>query len=99
MPANCSADVQAVIAHVDSILATNDSTQITSLKKTFGLQGLGHNDDFAAGRKSQDLLRIVCQLEGSLIVVQCSKPSSGGKTYSQTAAPTLSSTSSVMRWR
>ena len=50
MPANCSADVQAVIAHVDSVLAANDSAQITALKTTFGLQGLGHNDDFAAAR-------------------------------------------------
>ncbi|RDX43248.1 peptidase S28 [Lentinus brumalis] len=48
MPANCSADVQAVIAHVDSVLASNDSSQINTLKSTFGLQGLSHNDDFAA---------------------------------------------------
>ncbi|KAI0365894.1 peptidase S28 [Pilatotrama ljubarskyi] len=48
MPANCSADIEAVISHVDSVLASNDSTQINTLKSTFGLQGLSHNDDFAA---------------------------------------------------
>ncbi|KAI0628443.1 peptidase S28 [Trametes polyzona] len=48
MPANCSADIEAVISHVDSVLSTNDSAQITALKTTFGLQGLSHNDDFAA---------------------------------------------------
>ena len=50
MPANCSADIEAVIAHVDSVIASNDSTQINTLKSTFGLQGLSHNDDFAAAR-------------------------------------------------
>ncbi|KAI0764283.1 peptidase S28 [Trametes elegans] len=55
MPANCSADVAAVITHVDSVLATNDSAQITTLKSTFGLQGLSHNDDFAAALQ-QNLL-------------------------------------------
>ncbi|KAI9063967.1 peptidase S28 [Trametes sanguinea] len=48
MPANCSADIEAVIAHVDSVLASNDNGQINTLKSTFGLQGLSHNDDFAA---------------------------------------------------
>ncbi|KAM5545186.1 hypothetical protein V8D89_001297 [Ganoderma adspersum] len=47
MPANCSADVEAVITHVDSVIGSNDTTAITTLKSTFGLP-LGHNDDFAA---------------------------------------------------
>ena len=50
MPANCSADVEAVIAHVDSVLTANVSADVTALKTTFGLQGLAHNDDFAAAR-------------------------------------------------
>ena len=52
MPTDCSADVQAVIAHVDCVLAADDSALITALKTTFGLQGFGHNvnDDFAAAR-------------------------------------------------
>ncbi|PIL26625.1 hypothetical protein GSI_11291 [Ganoderma sinense ZZ0214-1] len=47
MPANCSADVQAVIAYVDSVIASGDTTAIGALKLTFGLP-LGHDDDFAA---------------------------------------------------
>ncbi|KAI1784395.1 serine carboxypeptidase S28-domain-containing protein [Ganoderma leucocontextum] len=47
MPANCSADVEAVIAHVDSVLGSNDTDAINALKATFGLP-LGHDDDFAA---------------------------------------------------
>ena len=49
MPANCSADVEAVIAHVDSLIGSNDTSAISALKATFGLP-LGHNDDFAAAR-------------------------------------------------
>lgn len=49
MPANCSADVEAVITHVDSVIGSNDTTAISALKSTFGLP-LGHNDDFAAAR-------------------------------------------------
>lgn len=48
MPANCSADIEAVIAHVDTVLTSNNTAQINTLKSTFGLQGLAHNDDFAA---------------------------------------------------
>ncbi|KAI0740521.1 peptidase S28 [Earliella scabrosa] len=48
MPANCSADVQAVIEHVDSVLLSNNTADIKNLKTMFGLQGLAHNDDFAA---------------------------------------------------
>lgn len=51
MPANCSADIQAVIAHVDTVLTSNNTAQINTLKSTFGLQGLAHNDDFAAARE------------------------------------------------
>ena len=49
MPANCSADVEAVIAHVDSVIGSNNTSAISALKATFGLP-LGHNDDFAAAR-------------------------------------------------
>ncbi|KAH9925851.1 peptidase S28 [Epithele typhae] len=48
MPANCSADIAAVIAHVDTVLTANVSADVLALKKTFGLDGLAHNDDFAA---------------------------------------------------
>jgi len=51
MPANCSADVQAVIAHVDEVLSGQNTTAISQLKDVFGLGGLGHSDDFASARK------------------------------------------------
>ncbi|KAH9856842.1 peptidase S28 [Lenzites betulinus] len=65
MPANCSADMEAVITHVDSVLTSNDSTQINTLKSTFGLQGLAHNDDFAAA------------LQENLLAWQSMQPSDG----------------------
>lgn len=48
MPANCSADIQKVIAHVDSVITGPDQNAINKLKALFGLSGLGHLDDFAA---------------------------------------------------
>ncbi|KAJ7591592.1 serine carboxypeptidase S28-domain-containing protein [Mycena floridula] len=47
MPANCSADVQKVIAHVDSVLLSDNITAIDILKASFGLGELKHSDDFA----------------------------------------------------
>lgn len=46
MPKNCSADVQAVIGHVDRVLAKNDP-EVEPLKALFNLGGVKHNDDFA----------------------------------------------------
>lgn len=48
MPANCSSDVSKVIDYVDSVLLSNDTDAITSLKTKFGLAGVEHNDDFAS---------------------------------------------------
>jgi len=48
MPQNCSKDVSLVIDYVDSVLTTGTAEQVTSLKTMFGLQGVVHNDDFAA---------------------------------------------------
>ena len=48
MPANCTADVNAVIEHVDSILAGGDNSTIQAMKANFGLQDIVHVDDFAA---------------------------------------------------
>ena len=50
MPQNCSADVQAVIEHIDSTLNSNNSIAIRDIKAVFGLDGLSHHDDFAATR-------------------------------------------------
>ena len=46
MPKNCSADVEAVIAYVDSIFDTGDAAQIKKMKAIFGLEDIVHNDDF-----------------------------------------------------
>lgn len=51
MPQNCSADVQAVITHIDQVLETGSQSDINKLKANFGLQGLSHNLDFAGSRK------------------------------------------------
>jgi hypothetical protein len=51
MPANCSADVQAVIAHVDEVLSGKNTTAINQLKDLFGLSGLSHLDDVAGARE------------------------------------------------
>ncbi|KAH9886026.1 peptidase S28 [Cubamyces lactineus] len=47
MPQNCSADIQAVIAHVDKTLESGSDAEIQSLKDTFGLGNVTHNVDFA----------------------------------------------------
>ena len=51
MPKNCSADVQAVIAHIDEVFTSNDTTAINKIKDTFGLGGLSHLDDVAGARE------------------------------------------------
>ena len=50
MPANCSADVEAVIAHVDSVFASNDSAAIRTMKANFGFQDVEYADDVGAAR-------------------------------------------------
>ncbi|KAI0740517.1 hypothetical protein C8Q76DRAFT_195574 [Earliella scabrosa] len=56
MPAKCSADVQAIIEHVDAVLLSNNTADMKNLKTIFGLQGLAHNDDFAAPLQQHLLL-------------------------------------------
>ena len=51
MPANCSADVQAVISRVDSVLSGQNTDAINQLKDLFGLADLTHSDDFAHARE------------------------------------------------
>lgn len=51
MPKNCSADVEAVIAHVDKILTGTNKTAITVLKESFGMGDVTHLDDFASVRE------------------------------------------------
>lgn len=52
MPQNCSADVQAVIAHIDEVLTSGTKSEIDSLKANFGLSNLTHLDDVAGARES-----------------------------------------------
>ncbi|PCH36001.1 peptidase S28 [Wolfiporia cocos MD-104 SS10] len=47
MPQNCSADVQAVIAHIDEVFTSNDTDAINEIKQTFSMN-LTHLDDFAS---------------------------------------------------
>lgn len=51
MPANCSADLQAIITHVDEVLVGDDSSAINELKASFGLGDLTRLDDVAAARE------------------------------------------------
>lgn len=50
MAKNCSADVQAVVAHVDSVYASGNKTAMNALQAQFGLSELEHFDDFADAR-------------------------------------------------
>ncbi|KAF9556834.1 hypothetical protein CPC08DRAFT_74264 [Agrocybe pediades] len=52
MPANCSADVQAVIAHVDKTFSGKNQTAIQQLKENFGLGNMTHLDDVAGALRN-----------------------------------------------
>ncbi|GLB34087.1 putative MEROPS serine peptidase family S28 [Lyophyllum shimeji] len=52
MPSNCSADVQAVIAHVDEVFSGNNATAIQALKETFGMDNVTHLDDVAGALRN-----------------------------------------------
>ena len=47
MPQNCSADVQAVIAHIDKTFTSGTTNEINAIKDTFGLSDITHLDDVA----------------------------------------------------
>ncbi|KAH9920151.1 peptidase S28 [Fomitopsis serialis] len=47
MPQNCSADVQAVIGHIDSVFTSGNDTAINEIKGLFDMN-LTHLDDFAS---------------------------------------------------
>lgn len=50
MPANCSADVQAVISRVDKTFLSGNATAIQAMKENFGLGNMTHLDDVAGAR-------------------------------------------------
>ncbi|TDL23893.1 hypothetical protein BD410DRAFT_720031 [Rickenella mellea] len=47
MPQNCSADVQAVIKHIDDTFTSGNATMIDEIKNLFGLGNVTHLDDVA----------------------------------------------------
>lgn len=51
MPRNCSADVQALVAHVDEVFTSGTPAEQKTLKKRLGMEGVEHLDDVAAARK------------------------------------------------
>ncbi|THH18761.1 hypothetical protein EUX98_g8903 [Antrodiella citrinella] len=52
MPKNCSADVEAVVAHVDQVFTSGNTAAINSLKASFGMTNLTHLDDVASALKN-----------------------------------------------
>jgi len=52
MPANCSADVRASIAHVDTVFSGKNKTAINELLETLGLTGISHLDDAAGALRN-----------------------------------------------
>ncbi|KAH8094951.1 serine carboxypeptidase S28-domain-containing protein [Cristinia sonorae] len=52
MPKNCSADVQAVINHFDTVVASGNQKAIAALKANFGMEGAKYIDDVASWLKS-----------------------------------------------
>lgn len=56
MPANCSADVQTVIAHIDKVFTSKNQTAIQEIKELFGLGEMTHLDDVAGACTSPKTL-------------------------------------------
>jgi hypothetical protein len=50
MPKNCSADIEAIISHIDQVFMRGTTSQINEIKANFGLQNLTHLDDLAGAR-------------------------------------------------
>ena len=51
MPQNCSSDVQSVIEHIDSVIASGNETAIEDLKGRFLMGPVEHLDDFVNARE------------------------------------------------
>ncbi|KAJ6475650.1 serine carboxypeptidase S28-domain-containing protein [Mycena vulgaris] len=52
MPANCSADVQRVISHIDQVFTGRDKRAIQSIKSSFGMGDVTHLDDVAGSLRN-----------------------------------------------
>jgi len=101
MPANCSADVQAVIAQIDKVYSGTNTTAINQLKNLFGLSGLSHLDDAASAREFfyYSQARALESLNENEFDCQFGTTCGPGNRCSRLLAPTPPFTSSVMRWR
>ena len=51
MAANCSADVQAVIAHIDSVFTGKNQKAIDTILEMFNMTSLSNHLDDAAGAR------------------------------------------------
>ena len=51
MAANCSADVQAVIAHIDSVFTSKNQKAINTILEMFNMTSLSNHLDDAAGAR------------------------------------------------
>ena len=67
MAANCSADIQAVIAHFDETFSGTNTTAINELKATFGMGDLTHLDDVVTARTYS-----IMQWRGAIILIDSS---------------------------
>ena len=52
MPKNCSADVEAVISHVDQVLSKGSASEKSELKNIFGIGNVDHDDDAAGALRN-----------------------------------------------
>ncbi|KAJ8495908.1 hypothetical protein ONZ45_g12655 [Pleurotus djamor] len=52
MPVNCSADVEAVITHIDRVFSGRDQVAIKQIKDNFGLGAMTHLDDVAGALRN-----------------------------------------------
>ncbi|KAF7332418.1 putative extracellular serine carboxypeptidase [Mycena kentingensis (nom. inval.)] len=52
MPANCSADIERVVAHVDQVFTSKDNRAIQALKSSFGMGDVTHLDDVAGSLRN-----------------------------------------------
>lgn len=65
MPANCSADVQAVMTHIDKTFMGRNASAIQAIKDNFGLGDMKHLDDVAGARK----LTIFSHVINSILII------------------------------
>ena len=101
MPQNCSADVEAVIAHFDQVFTDGTQSQINALKNEFGMGAVTHLDDVTGACASYVLeFLIFCLLDSTFetqnqYVTICGT----GNPCNRLQVWGLSSSDFVMHWR